>query len=243
MTRSFEDRLRDELMAATARPRRRNSRIVVVSVASAALALTALMTSLDTAAADVEITHQDGRVVVRLTDFANTPEEIEAATEAAGLDIKVDAVPTGPSSVGRFVGQEATSADFENLERIDADGVTFVAFSLPEDWDGSLTLLLGRPAKAGEPYVAFTSAYAPGEPLACTGTLGRPLSELSPYVDGLDVSVQTFGDGRPVDLVPLNARTLAELGAEAITGATALSSSSLIVDVGGLSPTGANPEC
>jgi hypothetical protein len=190
------------------------------------------------AAADVEITHDNGRVVVRLTDLEATPAEIEAAASTEGLDIHVEQVPSGPSHVGRFVGEEVTSGGFTDVEHLDMEGVTFVAFSLPEDWAGKLTLLLGRPARAGEGYVAFTDAYAVGEPLACSQTLGGPLSALSEHLDGFETSVQTFADGQPDQVIDLDEALESGLGDAIVSGATATSPTSVVVDVEGPLPDG-----
>ena len=184
------------------------------------------------AAADVEVRQRNGRVIVTLTDRESSPEEIERATDKAGLDITVREQPAGPSNVGRFVGYvESAGAVDQGFVR--GDATTFATFSLPSDWPGRLTLSLGRPAAPGEAYRAFSDAYAEGEPLACSATLGRPLEQLAPHVEGLDVRVAAYTDGMPSGQVPLDEALGTTLAAEPVTDATALSASDLIVSVGG----------
>jgi len=84
-----------------------------------------------------------------------------------------------------------------------------------------------------EAYRAFSDAYAEGEPLACSGTLGRPLEQLAPHVEGLDVRVTPYEEGLPRGQVPLDEALESSLAAEPVTGATALSASDLHVSVGG----------
>jgi hypothetical protein len=193
--------------------------------------------------ADVEITHRDGRVIVRLTDLANTVEDVEAATDAEGLDVRVEAVPAGPSQVGRFVGDVSTDGDGVDVERTEVDGVTFMAFSVPEDWDGTLTVFLGRPARPDEPYQSATDAFATGEPLGCSNTLGMPLGSVTELLDGFDVTVLRFENGRPLPQMPLLEAIETGHGTDLITGAAGISSSKVVIDVGRSIPPQAPAPC
>ncbi len=248
MTAPFEQALRDELMAAARRPPRRRAPRAALAAVAAVVALAVVIGSSLTrdptpAGADVEVTHENGRVILRLTDLANTPEEIEAALDPEGFDIRVTAVPVGPSNVGRFVGQVATDADLVDLDFIRVDGVTYLGFSLPEQWDGSLTLLLGRRAGAGEGYATASNAFAPGEPLACSGALGDPLHEVAAHLDGYTITVV---DHRRVDAAPQLdlATALAQgLGSEPTTGAVRLSADLIVLSVGTHAPPAEAPEC
>jgi hypothetical protein len=238
----FETALREELMAATRRPpRRRGEKVAVAAVIIAFVAglvwvAVGSVSSSPPAAADIHITHERGRVIVELTDLQNTPEDIERATDKAGLDIVVDAVPVGPSLVGRFVKYRANAGAKDLDFTVDANGVTFTRFSLPEHWPGRLTLDLGARAGSGEPYAAFSDAYAKGEPLACSNTFHRPLRTATPFLEGYDVDVQQY-DGAIMKRDLKLADALAQgLGNQPITNATALSGKRLEIDVGGSPP-------
>jgi hypothetical protein len=169
----YVERLRAELLAAAGRQaersqRHRPPRGVLVAVCAALLAVAAVVgiVSLDQddAAAGVEVTVQDGRITVLLTDLESRPEAIEQATRDAGLDVVVTALPTGPSNVGRFIRGVETEPVAEVLT-VDERGSTFAGFSVPVGWDGRLELAVGRPAGEGESYVQATDAFLPGEPL------------------------------------------------------------------------------
>jgi hypothetical protein len=249
MISPFEDRLRDELVRATTRRRERRTPmvltgLVVAAVAVVAAVLSSAVLSTDPASADVEVTQENGRVIVRLTDLENSPDAVEAATERAGLDVSVEGVPTGPSHVGRFVGDFATDANAVDVEKLDADGVTYMAFSLPEGWPGALTIHLGQPAREGEAYRIASDAYAPGEPLACSDTLGKSLSTVVDLLDGLDVVVQAF-DSQQQPSAPMSLEAAIDdgLGEEAITGATATSTATVLIDVGRVVPPREYPRC
>jgi len=244
----FEAALRDELMAAARRPpRRRGEKVAVAAVLVAFVAgLTWLavgsISSSPPAAADIHVSHKDGRVIVRLTDFKNTPEQIERATDKAGLDVRVRRAPAGPSNLGRFVGYVA-SEGAEDLHRaVDANGTTFVAFSLPEHWPGRLTLELGSPANPGEVYRAFSDAFAKGEPLACSGALGQPLRSIAARLDHDGATVVRFSaGGRPGRTLTLDQALHQGLSTLPITSALAISSNQIQIDVGGPPPVKPEP--
>lgn len=248
MTSPFERALRDELMTATRRPpRRRVARsglAGVLAVAATALLIgSSLLGDPTPAGADVEVTHENGRVIVRLTDLANTPEAIEAALDPEGLDIHVASAPVGPSNVGRFVGQLTTDADIVDLDYIRVDGVTFMGFSLPEHWDGSLTLLLGRAAGPGEVYETSSNAFAPGEPLACTGALADPLTDVAARLVGYNVTVLDYTDPGVTPQLELADALDQGLGDELTRGAVLVAADRVVLSIGSHAPPTEAPEC
>lgn len=245
VTRPFEDALRDELMAATRRRPRRRARagLAAVALVVGGLVAASLATDSQPASADVEVTHEDGRVIVRLTDLENTAADVEAATDAEGLDVRVEAVAAGPSQVGRFVGDVSTDGDVRDVERFEVDGVTFTAFSIPEGWTGTLTLFLGRAAAPDEPYQSSADAFAIGEPLACSDALGAPLASIVQLLDGLDVAVLVFADGQVLPQMTLSEAIETGHGNDPITGAAAVSSTKVVVDVGRSVPPEAPEPC
>jgi hypothetical protein len=140
----------------------------------------------------------------------------------------VVALPTGPSQVGRFLGYIEEGGGVVDLDKTDVAGTTFLGFSIPADWKGRLTLKLGSAAKPGVPYTGPTFAYAEGEPLACTDTFGKPLSEAVPDLEGY--AVRVFSGGKELTLP---AALDQGLGSQPITNAQATSASTLLIDVGG----------
>jgi hypothetical protein len=244
-TRDYEAALRAELMAAAGRSRlrRHRSRLAVAAAGIAAVVVMGvLVTAVDSpapAAADVDVHRKGGRVVVTLTDRENTPEEIEAATDKAGLDIQVQAKPAGPSRVGRFIGY-VESVGSVDQGFVQGDRTSFARFSLPIDWPGRLLLYLGREAEPGESYLSGSNAYAAGEPLACTKTLGQALERLAPLVKGFTVRIHPYDANlQPLDEVSLVEALDRGLGTETVTRVLAISSSELLVDLSG--PTTSDP--
>lgn len=232
MSRPFEDALRTELMRSIRNPSRRPRRLGIVAVAGIAalvIALTSLIDT-DTARADVEITREHGRVEVLLTDLKTSAEDVRAALAEEGLSVIVRDAPVGPSNVGRFVGESTTPGDVRDVRRVSEVGVAFMGFSIPDDWDGTLTVLLGRPARDGEPYELFSDAYAPGEPLACSGTLGGRLSDATGALEGYEVSVRAE-DESPLPPTDLYTALRDGRGEEIMTSGFALSATELLITV------------
>jgi hypothetical protein len=104
-------------------------------------------------------------LVGRETDAAT----IEDAIHRNGLRLRVRAVPAGPSFVGHFL-TFASAAPPPELHLLgSADEVSYIGFSVPERWAQAVTLYVGRPARGNEVYRVAGSAFAPGEPLECSG--------------------------------------------------------------------------
>lgn len=195
-TRSYLDELGDDLDAAFDRlvdERRRRKGIAyrAAAVAAAVVVVAAAVVVADSgkpAAAGVSVQHRNGQIIVRLTDIEYRPEVIEHATAAAGLDVDVTAVATGPSLVGRFLRAEAGAGD--EVKQIGRDGPSFTGFAVQEGWGGRLEIYVGRPADGGEPYETFPNAVSEGEPLACTGILGSRADAASTLIADRDLDVR-----------------------------------------------------
>lgn len=172
---SLEGQLDDGFARTVAR--RTSRRRVLGRAAGATLGLLALVVVVavvvdeEPAEAGVSVEQRGGLLYVRLTDIEYRPDVIEEAAAGAGLAVSVEAVPTGPSLVGRFIRFEQAGADTGELRELDRDGPAFSGFTIPAGYDGTLVLQVGRPARSDEVYRHFANALSPGEPLACSGII------------------------------------------------------------------------
>lgn len=239
----FEAALRDELSRVARRSPRRRAPKLAAAVAVVTAAAVGLLTLINTgtASADVKITRERGRIEILLTDVESSADEIEAALRAEGLDIDVEAVPTGPSNVGRFVGESASTDGLDDLRRIDETGASFLGFSIPDDWHGALTIRVGAVARSGEAYRAFSDALAQGEPLACASAYGAALSVVADSLPEVDIAVQPFEDGAASAVLTLDEALSRGFGDWYVTGGVAFSSDSLSIDVQPDPPTATRP--
>jgi hypothetical protein len=174
--------------AARRRMLERGAGLAVALIAISAAVL--FVNGRDVAEAGVSVETEGGLVYIRLTDVEYRPDVIEDAAGAAGLDVSVRSVPTGPSLVGRFVGFTEEGEGAGLLKELNADGASFTGFVLPSGYDGSLHLEVGRPAKDGEPYEASTNALSEHEPLACTGILGASAPDAVAIVSDRSATAQ-----------------------------------------------------
>lgn len=187
--------LRDALVSAVEtklvrqRRRARTRRVALTMAAIVAIVATVVTVTLpdDRADASLEVAASDGLLVVRLIDFESRPDEIVGALRNAGINAEVEAVPVGPSNVGRFVGASAT--EDRAIKIVHDRRFSFASFSVPEGFQGLLRLSLGRRAEQGEQWRAASDATAEGELLACLRVRGLTPSEAARLVADVPASV------------------------------------------------------
>ena len=237
----FDDLAATFAIAATRCARRRERRRAItragVAIAVVVTAIGIGVQSYDTvpASAGVAISYEDGFVQVLLVALEQDPEVIEDAARGAGLDVRVESSPTGPSRVGRFVGDVADSAYANDVELVDGRHGSFAGFLVPVGWEGTLHLRVGRPAIAGEAYASFTDATAPGEPFACLPidtTTPAALSRLAQDA-GVTLRWQVIASGRSeiVEYAELGDHAGRRDGRLVITGIATMSGATAVVTV------------
>jgi hypothetical protein len=144
-----------------------------------------------------------GYIVATVTDPFAAQSSLDAAFEAAGLDIIVTLEPVPPSLVGTIL---YTDVPIQTLTggacATDGGGIGAcpVGLRIPRNFTGQGAITLGRPARPGESYEASASAFAPGESLHCTDILGdqvgHALSQLA--ADGITPQWHLTAPGAPV---------------------------------------------
>jgi hypothetical protein len=236
VTTPFERALRDELVAAAerephGRPHRqphRARRIGLGVIAAVAALLTALaLTTAHPATADVEVRTRGSRVEVVLTGDDPDPAALVRAVRKAGFAAALVEVPTGPSRVGRYLGYSGDD-DIEDLDPTALDGSARSGFSVPKGWAGHLVVHEGRLARTGEPYGASTDAFAPGEPLHCSGLRGATVASLAHRLTDLHVRVQTLGAGSGPQLALADA-VASDFASWRVTGALTVSADEVVL--------------
>jgi hypothetical protein len=153
-----------------------------------------------------------------------------------GVEAVVEAVPTGPSSVGRFVRivVEEQAGSPVTVTYLEPSGSGHLAFRVPADWPGQMTISFGRPARPGEAYDGPTDALLPGEPLHCSGIRGSTLADAVDAVDavrGLTARVEVHEGVELGRQLTLSEALTTEYRAWYVSGAVAVSERSVILDV------------
>jgi hypothetical protein len=239
----FMDRLRVDLVAAAGRRQRRTRPLVVqrrlALVAAVVLVVAGLVAALDlraapSADAGVLVTHRSGQVNVELTDLEHRPEVIQAALRRAGLDVRVVAGPAGPSRVGLFLADTVTGTLPVELHPENLQNGSFPGFALPEGWNGTAVLTVGRPAKPGENYVRFSDAYARGEPLYCSRIYGLTAADAVARLpkDAARARFETLtGDGSGLVRLPADQVDASPFASFLVSDAVALSPTDVMITV------------
>ncbi len=161
------DHLRNELVRAARRrlqpatsDRFPARRVVPVLAAAALLVVVALGSLLRSDPVGAEVfrieTLSDGTVVIEVISAIKDPELAAAELDAAGFTVTLEAVPTPESLVGRIVAAAAEPAPGNQDPKLstEIDDQRVVQLRAEPGTLGTVTILYGRPAAAGELYIA-----------------------------------------------------------------------------------------
>ncbi|HUR07959.1 MAG TPA: hypothetical protein VM347_35825 [Nonomuraea sp.] len=173
---------------------RRTRRLVVGLVATAALAIAAVMgptllkreaTSYANAAIDIEL--QGDEYVARIKDpFADHALYAEGF-QALGLDIGMELIPASPTQVGEIVrmGFAGTTRADKLGGGLEPERCTlghqgcFLTVTVSKGFKGRGVFYLARPARPGEKYQAFGDAGRKGEMLEGYDADGRTVGKVA----------------------------------------------------------------
>ncbi|HAS08969.1 MAG TPA: hypothetical protein DCS55_00360 [Acidimicrobiaceae bacterium] len=118
-------------------------------------------------------TLSDGTVVIDVISAIKDPERAAAELDAAGFAVSLEAVPTPESLVGRIVAAAAEPAPGNQDPNLstEIDDQRVVQLRAEPGTLGTVTIFYGRPAGAGELYVANDTV--PG----CAELAGRQVTD------------------------------------------------------------------
>jgi hypothetical protein len=133
-------------------------------------------------------TSADGDVIATVEEPLAAQGQLEQAFARRGFDIQVSLVPVSPSLVGTLVyASEDDGADsIQPLLRgpcLAGGAGCSVGVRILSSFKGRGYITLGRAARADEAYDSTASAFAPGEPLHCSGLLGARVASALPRLE------------------------------------------------------------
>ncbi|HEY1834764.1 MAG TPA: hypothetical protein VGG08_10025 [Solirubrobacteraceae bacterium] len=133
-------------------------------------------------------TAADGDVIATVEEPFAAQSQLERAFARRGFDIQVSLVPVSPSLVGTLVyASEEDGADsIQPLLRgpcLAGGAGCSVGVRILSSFKGRGYITLGRAARADEAYDSTASAFAPGEPLHCSGLLGARVGSALPRLE------------------------------------------------------------
>jgi hypothetical protein len=163
--------------------------------ATAAVAVTVMVLATDSAVGPAPAeavsfhTASSGDIVATVTDPFATRARLNAAFAKQGLHIRISLIPVSPSAVGKVVYLTVSSSRGPQIgplregHCVSAGADCLIGLRIPRDFTATATIGLGRPAKSGEKYESQASAFAPGEPLHCSGLLGATVAHALPVLE------------------------------------------------------------
>lgn len=130
-----------------------------------------------------------GDVIAIVRDPFIAQRQLDLAFASRGYRITVTLMPVSPSLVGRVIysDQQNSGGGVQPLLRglcVSGGGedCRTVGVEIAKSYKGRGTVVLGRPARAGESYASAASAFAVGEPLHCSGLLGAPARQAQAWL-------------------------------------------------------------
>ncbi|GAA3720193.1 hypothetical protein GCM10022224_102650 [Nonomuraea antimicrobica] len=159
--------------------------------------------------AAIEIEKENGEWVAKIKDPLADHERYAEGFRAVGLDVQLRLVPASPVDVGRVVGGDRSGPMPSPLPGDDetpsgrtiitagkepsgcqiGQGDCHLAIRIAEDFRGTVSFQVGRPAQQGEPYQRPTLATDSGEVLQGVGAHERPVAEVLDEIKKRDLQV------------------------------------------------------
>ncbi|WBQ05933.1 hypothetical protein [Kribbella sp. CA-293567] len=211
----------DTTPVTTLAPRRRPSRPRLVLTAACTLLIAGVVAAavLDGPAQNqpqaLSFTELGDKLIVRVVDPSADPKRYNAEFKKMGLNVKVEAIPVSPPSVGRMIGFNAGNERQLDQLRILAPGEkcngTMNAsdpgcqdgLEVPKNYRGNTEIQFGRPAEPGEMYSQrSSSATEKGESLAGLRIKNKTVGEVLPLIGSRGVQVEAYyasSDARKLD--------------------------------------------
>ncbi len=170
--------------------------VVAAAIAAVAVLTTGSAVSPTYANAVSFHTVPSGEIVATVTEPFAAQSRLDAEFTKQGLHITVQLIPVSPASVGKLLYVTGSSSETTEIEPLEGGhclmggGGCAIGVKIPRDFVGSGSIALGRPAKPGEAYESSASAFAPGEPLHCSGLLGAKVASALPTLEHDKLTVQ-----------------------------------------------------
>ncbi|WP_433349114.1 hypothetical protein ACQP25_35735 [Microtetraspora malaysiensis] len=155
--------------------------VAAAAVTVAAVAGTAMLgQSSSTAQAAVTCSKDHDFVVARIMDPLADEKRLRNDFRACGFDIDLKLVPVSPSLVGTIVMMDVDQkiVPIDDPSCITASGGQCpIGLRIEAGFIGKATVVLGRAARAGEPYMSTNTSAAKGEALEGVSIKGRTVTE------------------------------------------------------------------
>ncbi len=171
---------------------RRLAGMQALSLAAAAAVLGAIVLVLSLAssspppAAALSFSERDGFVIAKIVNPYASVSEIRRELASNHLHVALRLLPVPPGSVGKVSMIDVNGRPADGIQPLTqgtcANGPCVVGLKVARGFTGSGYVEIGRAARSGERYAStpIGGAFAPGEPLHCSGLQGASVETVLP---------------------------------------------------------------
>jgi hypothetical protein len=178
---------------------RRAVGVAAAVAAAACLAAVAIVVSLASsqapAAYALSFSQKDGYVEVRVLNPYASVAEIRRELAENHIHVRLRLLPVPAGSVGQIIEFESAGRNGGGVQPLQeghcVNGPCTVGLKVARGFKGTGVVYIGRPARGGETYAStpIGGAFAPGEPLHCSGLQGSSVARVMPALDRLRLKV------------------------------------------------------
>ncbi len=163
-----------------------------LGLAAAAAAFGAVVLALSLAsssappAAALSFSESDGYVIAKIVNPYASVDEFRRELASNHLHVALKLLPASPGSVGKVAMTDINSGGANGIQPLTqgmcVNGPCTVGVKVARSFKGSGYVEIGRPARPGEKYESspIGGAFAPGEPLHCSGLQGASVAKVLP---------------------------------------------------------------
>lgn len=181
---------------------RRTVGVAAAIAVAACLAAVAIAISLASSPAPpayaLSFSQRDGYVIVRIVNPYASVAELSRELAKNHLHVTLRLLPTSPGSVGHILAFDSDGTPEDGVQPLQeghcVNGPCTVGVKVARDFRGTGAVYIGRPARRGERYAStpIGGAFAPGEPLHCSGLQGASVAKVMPVLDRRGLTVMAW---------------------------------------------------
>ncbi|SDK51836.1 hypothetical protein [Nonomuraea jiangxiensis] len=195
------DLMREIMTEERPRPARRVLRWRIAAPTGAlltALVLTVTWLMPTSTASALDIKQQDGYYVIQIKDLYADPESYETQLRSVGLDVSLTVVPATAAFERMVFPSSPNHEHITEIKGIDPPGPCdklggcAIGVKIPVGFKGAAQINVGRKARPGERYLAFTRWDAKGEPMYCVAYRNKTVAEVREMLRERGIGIEEF---------------------------------------------------
>jgi hypothetical protein len=169
--------------------------VAVAACLAAVAVVVSLASSQAPAAYALSFSQKGGYVEVRVLNPFASVAEVRRELAKNQIHVRLRLLPVPAGSVGQIIELESSGRNGDGVRPLQeghcANGPCTVGLKVARGFKGTGVVYIGRPTRGGETYAStpIGGAFAPGEPLHCSGLQGASVARVMPVLDRLGLKV------------------------------------------------------